>query len=188
MWKTTLAGLRAHKLRLVATGLAIILGVGFVAGTLIFSDTAKAALYDQFARAAENVDVSVLGAPNGDTMLPRSTVDTIGKVPGVGSVDGRMRQPLPLLDKKGKLVTSGTEPGLTLSAGTVTALRPYDLVAGDAPTGPTRPRSTGTRLPVPAMSSATRSRCWTSGGKSTGSCSSAWSASAPPSSTPGRPW
>jgi putative ABC transport system permease protein len=136
MWKTTLAGLRAHKLRLVATGLAIILGVGFVAGTLIFSDTAKAALYDQFARAAKNVDVSVLGAPAGDPTLAQSTVDIVGKVSGVGSVDGRMRQPLPLLDKKGKLVTSGTEPGLTLSAGTVAALRPYDLVAGDAPTGP----------------------------------------------------
>src|SRR3979409_1976545 len=51
MLKTTLAGLRAHKLRLVATGLAIVLGVGFVAGTLIFGDTVKAAMFDQFARA-----------------------------------------------------------------------------------------------------------------------------------------
>jgi putative ABC transport system permease protein len=44
MLHTTLAELRAHKLRLVATALAVMLGVGFVAGTLIFGDTAKAAL------------------------------------------------------------------------------------------------------------------------------------------------
>lgn len=38
---------------------AIILGVGFVSGTLIFSDTAKAATYDSLARFGRNVDVSV---------------------------------------------------------------------------------------------------------------------------------
>jgi len=55
-----LAGLRAHVRRLIATGLAVMLGVGFVAGTLIFGDTARAALFDQFARAAKHVDKRVV--------------------------------------------------------------------------------------------------------------------------------
>src|SRR5207244_7167792 len=82
MLRTTLAGLRAHKLRLVATALAIVLGVGFVAGTLIFGDTAKAALFDQFARAAKNVDV-VIGAGSGGQPLPLTGPDTARGVSGV---------------------------------------------------------------------------------------------------------
>src|SRR5262249_33243877 len=50
MLRTTLAGLRAHGRRMAATAIAIILGVGFVAGTLIFSDTARAGFFDTFAR------------------------------------------------------------------------------------------------------------------------------------------
>ena len=34
MWKVTIKGLLAHKLRLALTGLAIVLGVTFIAGTL----------------------------------------------------------------------------------------------------------------------------------------------------------
>ena len=132
MLRTTLAGLRAHKVRLVATALAIVLGVGFVAGTLVFGDTAKVALYDQFARAAKNVDAVV--EPSADA-LPMSTLDTVRAVPGVSEVDGRMQDNLPLLDRKGKLVGNGEKPGLALSAGTVPDLRPYDVTKGRAPAG-----------------------------------------------------
>jgi len=135
MIRTTLAGLRAHKLRLVASALAIVLGVGFVAGILVFNDTAKAALLDEFARAAKNVDLAVQPPP--DTELPLSTVDTLRAVPGVSAVDGRMRAELPLLDRRGRLVGNGGEPGVAISAGTVPALRGYDVQAGQVPSGPT---------------------------------------------------
>ncbi|HKS98669.1 MAG TPA: ABC transporter permease, partial [Rugosimonospora sp.] len=142
MLKVTLAGLRAHRLRLVATALAILLGVGFVAGTLVFGDTARAALFDEFARAAHNVDVSVQppeaegGGKGQDSKapeLPLSTVDTVRALPGVAAVDGRMSQYLPLLDPRGRLVGNGDNPGIALSAGTVAALRPYDVVSGRVP-------------------------------------------------------
>ncbi len=139
MFRTTIAGLRAHKLRLVATALAIVLGVGFVAGTLIFGDTAKAALFDQFARAAKNVDVAAEPGPGsakadpGPPTLSLSTVDKVRAVPGVSTVDGRMRADLPLLDKHGKLVANSDIPGIALSAGTVPALREYDVTSGRVP-------------------------------------------------------
>jgi putative ABC transport system permease protein len=131
MFRTTIAGLRAHKLRLVATALAIVLGVGFVAGTLIFGDTAKAALFDEFARSAKNVDLAV--QPRSAEHLPLSTVDKVRAVPGVSAVDGRMRADLPLLDKRGKLVGDSNGPGVALSAGTVPTLRQYDVTSGRAP-------------------------------------------------------
>ncbi len=139
MLRTTLAGLRAHKLRLVATALAIVLGVGFVAGTLIFGDTAKSALFDEFARGARHVDAVVEPAATPaksdrhPPTLPLSTVDTVRAVPGVSQVDGRMQEYLPLLDKHGRLVGNSEDPGVGLSAGTVPALRLFDVTAGRAP-------------------------------------------------------
>jgi putative ABC transport system permease protein len=134
--RTTLAGLRARKLRLVATALAIVLGVGFVAGTLVFSDTAKAALYDSVARAAKNVDVAITPPRQkgkSDPELPKSTVDTVRGISGVDAVDGRMQEGLPLLDRNGKLAGDREDPGIALSAGTVPSLRPYDMASGRAP-------------------------------------------------------
>ncbi|GIH12382.1 ABC transporter permease [Rugosimonospora africana] len=148
MLKTTLAGLRAHTLRLLATALAIVLGVGFIAGTLIFNDTIKAAMYDEYARTARNVDVSITlpdsaqarapqaGSPQA-MELPLSTLDNVRRVPGVALADGRMHETLPLLNKKGKLVGNDGKPGIALSAGTVPALRPYDVTKGRVPAGVT---------------------------------------------------
>jgi len=39
MWNVTLRGLLARKLRMALTALAIIVGVTFVSGTLILTDT-----------------------------------------------------------------------------------------------------------------------------------------------------
>jgi putative ABC transport system permease protein len=135
MPRTTLAGLRAHKLRRVATALAIVLGVGFVSGTLIFGDTAKATLFDEFARSMKNVDV-VVDPPDGAASVPITTPDTARGVSGVATADGRMVGDLPLLDKRGGLVTNGGTPGIALSAGSVPQLRGYGVSAGRAPVGP----------------------------------------------------
>ena len=39
MLRVTLKGLLAHKLRMALSAFAIVLGVAFVAGTLVFTDT-----------------------------------------------------------------------------------------------------------------------------------------------------
>ncbi len=39
MWKVTIKGLLAHKLRLVLTAIAIVLGVTFISGTFVLTDT-----------------------------------------------------------------------------------------------------------------------------------------------------
>ena len=39
MWRVTLKGLLAHKLRLTLTALAIVLGVTFITGTFVLTDT-----------------------------------------------------------------------------------------------------------------------------------------------------
>ena len=41
MWRVTLRGLVAHKVRYALTALAVLLGVAFMAGTFVFTDTIK---------------------------------------------------------------------------------------------------------------------------------------------------
>ena len=65
MLRTTLSGLRGQLRRLVATTLAVVFGVAFVAGSLIFGDTARAGYVEALARIGTNVDVVVQPATDG---------------------------------------------------------------------------------------------------------------------------
>ena len=57
--RLTLKGLWAHKLRFVLTGLAVILGVAFMAGTMILTDTMGKTFDGLFATTNEGIDVVV---------------------------------------------------------------------------------------------------------------------------------
>ncbi len=61
MWRATVAGLLARRARLLSTALAIVLGVAFVTGTLVLSDTLERAFDDLFGDVGEAVDVQVAG-------------------------------------------------------------------------------------------------------------------------------
>lgn len=129
MRRTAPAGLRPR--RLVPTALAIVLAVGFVAGIMIFGDTTRAALLDDYARAARNVDLAVTAADG--TRLPLSTVEEVRRVAGVTSAEGRMAEQAPLIDRKGHLVTEFGVPGHAVDAGERAELRQFDLRTGHVP-------------------------------------------------------
>ena len=59
MWRAALKSVLARKLRLVLTALAIVLGVGFVSGTLVLTDTALSAFDDLFGDIFAKTDVVV---------------------------------------------------------------------------------------------------------------------------------
>src|SRR5918912_1285327 len=63
MWRATVKGLLAHKMRLGRTALAIVMGVAFVAGTFILTDTMGRAFDDLFATVNKGVAVEVSGVP-----------------------------------------------------------------------------------------------------------------------------
>jgi putative ABC transport system permease protein len=52
MLRVALRGLLARKLRTVLTTLAVVLGVAFVAGTFVFTDTINESFKDLFQRAS----------------------------------------------------------------------------------------------------------------------------------------
>ncbi len=61
MWSITIKGLLAHKLRLVLTALAIVLGVTFIAGTFVLTDTLNNTFNTLFDNIYQKVDFQVRG-------------------------------------------------------------------------------------------------------------------------------
>ena len=61
MWKVTVKGLMAHKLRLALTALAIVLGVTFISGTFVLTDTLHNTFTTLFGHVYQNVDFEVRG-------------------------------------------------------------------------------------------------------------------------------
>ncbi|WP_326556487.1 ABC transporter permease [Micromonospora sp. NBC_01796] len=128
--RLAVAGLRAHAVRLLLTAFAVVVGVSFLAGTLVYGDTARAAFYDDLARSARNVDVVVEPA---ETLVSDETVARIRAVDGVAEVDGRVIAWLGLLDRDGRLLTQQGHVGYGLSLPGTASLAPYDVAAGRLP-------------------------------------------------------
>lgn len=138
MWRTAIAGLRAHARRMLATALAVIFGVAFVAGTLIFSDTARAGFFDTFSRVAKNIDVAVEaparsgGKGAAKPVLTAAQVAAVSGLPHIGAVDARMVQPLAMLDRRGRLLSNFGQVGVAVSTDGDARLRAFD-VSGRVP-------------------------------------------------------
>jgi putative ABC transport system permease protein len=92
MWRLTVRNTLAHRARLALTLLAVLLGVTFVTGSLILTDTSRTLLDRQFATATAGVDLTVRRAAAFDSAmgvevardpLPASVSGQIRAVPGV---------------------------------------------------------------------------------------------------------
>src|SRR6266511_1786448 len=75
MWNATIKGLLSHKLRLALTALAIVLGVSFVSGTYVLTDTMNATFSQLFKDTTKGIDVVVqtkqtFASDQGDTRDP----------------------------------------------------------------------------------------------------------------------
>ncbi|GAA0953957.1 ABC transporter permease [Nonomuraea longicatena] len=112
MLKTTLAGLRAHRLRLLLTSLAIALGVGFIVGTFVLTDTMESGLSQKVTADAGKVAVAVLSEERDKPLAPE-VLDTVRKVPGVTEAHGLTMAPAPLIGKDGK--AAGDQPTTAVS-------------------------------------------------------------------------
>lgn len=135
MLRTTLAGLRLHKGRLVTTALAIALGVMFVAGTLVFTDTLRESFKSQVMGSASEMDAIVQAAPaapdsDGEGKLTTETLGGITDLPEVADADGVIKGETPLLDKDGRAI--GQSPTLGISVGDITR---YSAAEGSLPSG-----------------------------------------------------
>ncbi|MFS2295101.1 MAG: ABC transporter permease [Actinomadura sp.] len=133
MLKTTLAGLRAHKLRLLLTAVAITLGVGFISGTFVLTDTMDKGIGKTFAKSADKVDYAVVPKDEySSDGLPSDTLQKVRAVPGVTDVHGVVKGDAPLVGKDGKAV--GDYPNIGISVPSGPLLR-YEVDKGRPPSG-----------------------------------------------------
>src|SRR4051795_10419235 len=96
MWKATIRGLFARKVRLALTALAILLGVSFVSATYVLTDSVKRSFEAVFAQTLTGIDLQVQGASAlGDTSnpgrIPDTVVGQVAQVPGVRTAQGFVR-------------------------------------------------------------------------------------------------
>jgi len=143
MWKVTISGLLAHKLRLALTAMAIVLGVTFVTGTLVLTDTLHATFTSLFGHIYQNIDFEVRGkaAFTGTSgsgterkAIPESLLGPIRAVPGVAAAEGTVTGYAQFVAPDGRAVTTGGAPTIGLSFDPVPRMSALTLVQGRAPT------------------------------------------------------
>jgi putative ABC transport system permease protein len=140
MWRTTLKSLGAHRRRLLATAVAVTLGVSFLAGTLVLGDTMTAGFSDLFEESNDGTDAMVRNATEvGEEgfvergLVPAALADELAGVDGVAAA-------APVIEGYGRIVGADGDPlggnGPPTVAGNWLAddgLNPYDLDEGRAP-------------------------------------------------------
>ncbi len=145
MWKVTISGLLAHKLRLALTALAIVLGVTFISGTLVLTDTLHSTFTTLFGHIYQNIDFEVRGkaaftGSSGNTTarkaVPESLLSDVQNVPGVQAAAGTVSGYAQFVAPDGKAVTTGGAPNIGLSYNPNQAMSSLTLVQGRAPTTP----------------------------------------------------
>src|SRR3954466_962285 len=121
MWKATIRGLFARKVRLALTALAILLGVAFVSATYVLTDSVKRSFDAVFAQTLTGVDLSVQGASAlGDSAtpgrIPDATIAQVAAVPGVRTAQGEVRTSLAqFVDADGETIGGGGPPTFGIS-------------------------------------------------------------------------
>ncbi|MCX5373322.1 ABC transporter permease [Streptomyces sp. NBC_00015] len=141
MFRTALRNVLAHKARLLMTVLAVMLGVAFVSGTLVFTNTLSGALQKSSAKGFDQVDVAVTAEVQDDVgdrivktpELTQALLEQSAKVPGAASAIGVVDGFTAIADKDGKLVGGGFQSQGGNYWGAKDAR--YPLTTGHAPSG-----------------------------------------------------
>ncbi|MGB5758801.1 MAG: FtsX-like permease family protein [Acidimicrobiales bacterium] len=146
MLKATLKSIRGHFGRTVATAAAVILGISFLAGTLIFTDSVQRAFDDLFSTVFETTDAQIRSTETIDAgfgieiraRIDESVADTVAAVDGVAAIDPFVQGSATVIGADGEPIgnPSNGPPTLGFSWTEDDELNQFTLSSGRAPTGP----------------------------------------------------
>ncbi|MFD7510241.1 ABC transporter permease [Streptomyces sp. NPDC059853] len=146
--RTSVRNLWAHKGRMALSGMAVLLSVAFVCGTLVFTATMTTTFDKLFARTASDVMVgpaersrggnfdlpSAVGKP--DT-VPAALAGEVAAVPGVERVTGSVSSPLVVVvDAANENIGPTTGAPTLASAWSAVEPRSMEVREGAPPSGP----------------------------------------------------
>ena len=126
MLRATWRSVFARKLRLFLSAFAVILGVAFVSGSYVFTDTlgraftglTSGAVGDVIVRPGTSADSGggFGGGTSGSRSVPESLVDELAAVPGAARADGRITSfGTFVVGKDGKLIGGSGPPGIAVN-------------------------------------------------------------------------
>lgn len=137
MFRLSIKNLAANKIRLALTGLAIVLGVGFVVSSFVLRDGLKESFAGLSEEIVGDVDISVDSLLDSDP-LTETDLETVLNTPGirvaVGGVGSDGSQIQPIKDDGTTISTQGP-PQIAFSWTDESQLNPNEIVDGRAPTG-----------------------------------------------------
>ncbi len=144
MLRAAMRNLLAHKLRLLLSGAAVVLGVAFIAGTMIFTDTLEKTFSNLFEGTAADVNVEPraafetglagTGVGGGQQTVPGSVVEQIAAVDGVAAAAGTIdAEGVYVLDRDGDVLDTGGAPGIGMNWIEQEEVRNSSLTEGRAP-------------------------------------------------------
>ncbi|MFE2867723.1 ABC transporter permease [Embleya sp. NPDC059259] len=147
MLRTTLRGFLAHRGRLLLSGLAVLLSVAFVTGTLVLADTTTRAATDLAADGAADVTVRApdpdsdaglrSAAPGGPPTLPAGVLEAVRRVPGVAAAHPVIEVHNVAVVARGDQRVEGTAGGRTVAGNRLPDPgSPVRLTSGREPHGP----------------------------------------------------
>jgi putative ABC transport system permease protein len=138
----TLRGLATHKRRLASTVIAILLGVAFMAGSMVFTDTMRATLSGVYTDAEQGTDALVRGPSTIEGFagtlhqpVPEAVAGKVAVVPGVERVAPRVEGYAQVVGPDGKAVddiSMGAAPA-GMAWTDAAELNPFELTTGRGP-------------------------------------------------------
>lgn len=147
MLRTTLKNLRARKLRLLTTSIAVLLGVAFMAGTLVLTDTVQRSFDDLFADVNDGTDAVVRGESSQSSTesgeqrarIDASVIETVAAVDGVAAAEGQVQGYAQIVGADGDAIGNVSTGAPTFGASWMQddGLNAFDLVDGRAPAATT---------------------------------------------------
>lgn len=141
MFYVALKSLLGHKLRMLLTTFAIVIGVSFVAGTYIFTDSMNSAFDVVFEDAYAHVDLTVRPTVpefgESANSVPNSLLGTLSSINSVDKIEAEVQGSAQLIDGEGEPIGGAGPPTLGYSWTVTPELNSSTIKEGDGrePTG-----------------------------------------------------
>lgn len=135
MFKAALKNVLAHKLRMFLTGFSIILGVSFVSGTYIFTDSIGSTFDTLFSDVYSGTDVTVRPVEDDELVslkqsFSSTVLDKVLETEGVATAEAEVSGFAQLVDKEGEPIGGQGPPTLAFSWTNEQSLNPLKITEG----------------------------------------------------------
>lgn len=137
MFTIALKSLLGHKLRMLLTAFSIIIGVSFVAGSYIFTDSMSKTFNSIFDDALGSIDVIVRPAQPADGFgsfglkIPADILETVRRVDGVDKIEGEIAGLAQLIGPDDMPIGGNGPPTLAFSWNQIDELSPLRITANN---------------------------------------------------------